>query len=176
MNLTAYTALFRDLATRHVAIRQTPANSRFLRILISSDPVQKQLDLSEFYGALRSRLKAPLGQPFLVLENYQVDYADNDGDYFSREHQGAYLVLQKVKMDDYDGRDVAIAACEEVAEELLAAVVHQLRQQYQARVSVRDAFAEHVGPIADGHVGVRVNFSWAESATEELTYNPAKFL
>ena len=175
MHLPAYTALFRGLAQRHQAILATADNNRFLRLLISADPIQKQIDLSEFYNALRSRLKAPVGQALFVLENYQVDFDDNQGDSFSRKVQGAFFVLQKVKLDDYDARDAAIGACEAIAEQVLAAAVQQLRETYRVRVSVGDAWAEHIGPIGDGHVGVRVNLAWQEAATAELSYNPTYF-
>jgi len=33
-----------------------------------------------------------------------------------------------------------------------------------------------VGPLTDGFVGVRFNFNWRESATQDLTPNLAKFL
>jgi hypothetical protein len=176
MHLLAYNALFKELARTHVAIQATPANNRFIRILVSSDIVQKQLDLNEFYGFLKNKLKAPEGQPFLVAENYQADYSDNQGDYFSRDYQGAYLVLQKVKPGDFDARDVAIDASEEIAEDLLAAVIQKLRAQHNARITVADAFCEHIGPVADGYVGARMNLSWSAPATPALTYNPEKFL
>ena len=176
MHLVTYTDLFRELARTHLAILATPENGRFLRILISADPIQKQLDTSEFYSALRTRLKAPAGQAFLVLENYQTDYDDNQGDYLSRKLAGAFFVLQKVKLDDYDARDKAIAACEQVAEQVLAAAVERLRALPNTFVTVGECFAEHIGPIGDGHYGVRTNFSWAEGATPELTYDPANFL
>jgi hypothetical protein len=175
MHLLAYTDLFRGLAQRHKALAATPENGRFLRIFISADPIQKQIDLSEWYNSLRTKLKAPLGQAYFVLENYQVDYADNDGDYFSRKVQGAFLVMEKVKTDDYEGRDVAVSASEVIAEQILAAVVPLLREQHHVRISVGDAWSEHIGPIADGFVGVRLNLSWEEPATQDLTYNPDAF-
>ncbi|MBJ6109428.1 hypothetical protein JAO73_10415 [Hymenobacter sp. BT523] len=175
MRLQAYTDLFKTAAAQHVAIGYTPDNGRFLRILVSSDPIAKQLDLTNFYDALRSRLKAKEGQPFLVLQNYDLDYDDNGGDHLSRAPHGAYYVLQKVKPGDYDARDAAVDACEEIAEDLLAYVVHHHRENYKIRMSVRDCFAEHVGPIGDNHVGVRMNFTWSETATQDLTFNPTKF-
>ena len=175
MHLLTYTDLFRRLAATHKAIRATPDNGRFLRILLSADPIQKQIDLSEFYNMLRSGLDAPAGQPFLVLENYQVDYDDNGGDYLSRKLAGAFFVLQLVALDDYAARDAAITSCEQVAEQVLAAAVDRLRALPSTYVTVGEAFSEHIGPIGDGHVGVRVNFSWSEGATPELTYNPDFF-
>ena len=176
MRLDTYNLLLSELARRHKAIAHTPKNVRFLRIFISADPVQKQLDLMEFYRSLRSKLKAPEGQPFMVAQNYQVDYGDNDGDYFDREFQAAYLVLQRVKIDDFEARDQAVANCEAIAEQLLAAVVYELRENHSADISVRDAWLEHVGPLEDNSIGVRMNFTWKEGASEELTYDDTLFI
>lgn len=175
MRLDTYHHLLSELARRHKAIAATPLNGRFMRLLLSADFVQKQLDLAQFENSLRSGLKAPVGQPFLVAENYQIDYDDNQGDYYSREFRGAYLVLQLVKTQDFDGRDAAIANCEEIAEQLLAALVEQLRDDHHARISVGDSWLEHIGPLGDGHVGVRLNFSWSEPATTDLTYDSTHF-
>jgi len=175
MNLTTYTDLFRELARRHKAIQATPDNARFLRIFISADPVQKQIDTVEFYDVLRSRLKAKEGQPLLVVQNYQVDYADNQGDYYSRQLHGAFLVLELARVGDPDARDVAVAHCEAIGEQVLAAAIEQLRDEHQVYVSLNDCWADHIGPIGDGHVGVRMNLSWKEGASEELSYNPDHF-
>ncbi|HEX8656472.1 MAG TPA: hypothetical protein VF690_03010 [Hymenobacter sp.] len=175
MRLLAYNQLFRGLAARYLDIAATPENGRFLRIQISADPIAKQIDLSGFYGALRSKLKAP-NQAFLILENYQIDYDDNNGDWFARRLHGAFLVLKKTPTGNDEARDAAIDACEQIAEDILAALVLQLEQTYRVSMTLNDAFAEHVGPVGDGHVGVRINFSWKESAGEDLTYNPSKFL
>ena len=176
MRLLAYTALFQDWAARHVDIQYTAANGRFLRILISADPIAKQFDLQEFHNALRSKLKAKEGQAFLVLQNYQVDYDDNGGDHRSRLLHGAFYVLRKEAPGNVEARDAAIDACEQIAEDILAGVEQQLNATYEVRLNLSDAFAEHIGPIGDGHVGVRMNFSLRAAATEELIFNPDKFL
>lgn len=175
MRLNTYNQLLSELARRHKAIAATPQNGRFLRIFISADPVQKQLDLLEFYRSLRSKLSAKEGQPFLIAQNYQVDYGDNHGDYLSREFTGAYLVLQRARKDDYEARDLAIATCEEIAEQILAALVQQLREEHAAYITVADAWLEHIGPLEDTSVGVRLNFTFREPASEELTYEPDHF-
>ena len=177
MRLDTYHQLLSELARRHKGIAATPENGRFSRIFISADPVQKQIDLMNFQNGSRSGLKAPAGQAYLVAENYQVDYADNDGDYFSREFRGAYLVLQRVDdLGNYPARDKAVGACEAIAEQLLAALVEQLREEpHQARISVRDAWLEHLGPLSDKSVGVRLNFNWSEPANESLVYDETLF-
>jgi len=176
MRLNTYNQLLSELARRHKNIAHTPQNGRFLRIFISADPVQKQLDLMDFQTSLRSKLKAPVGQPFLIAQNYQVDYGDNNGDYLSRELQGAYLVLQRVTRDDYEARDQAVANCEKIAEQLFAALVHELRENHATYLTVADAWLEHVGPLEDTSIGVRMNFSFRDPATEELTYDDTLFL
>jgi hypothetical protein len=175
MRLDTYNHLLSELARRHKAITATPQNGRFSRIFISADPVQKQIDLMNFQSGARSGIKAPAGQPFLVAENYQVDYGDNQGDFFTREFRGAYLVLQRVDVSNYPARDAAIANCETIAEQLLAAVVEELREQHAALISVRDAWLEHIGPLSDLSVGVRMGFTWSEPANDELVYDANLF-
>lgn len=176
MRLNTYNGLLSELARRHKAIAYTPENGRFMRIFISADPVQKQLDLMEFYRSLRSKLKAKEGQPFLIAQNYQVDYGDNTGDYLSRELSGAYLILQRVKADDYDARDLAVATCEQIAEQLFAGLAMQLREEHNCYLTEGDNWLEHIGPLEDTSVGVRMNFSFREGATQELTYNEDLFI
>jgi hypothetical protein len=175
MRLDTYHHLLSELGRRHKAIAATPENGRFSRIFISADPVQKQIDLIGFQNGTRSGLKAPQGQPYLVAENYQLDYGDNAGDYLSREFRGAYLVLQRADAQNYPARDAAVANCERIAEQLLAALVEQLREEHAADISVRDAWLEHIGPLADTSVGARMNFTWSESATKDLVYDEAHF-
>jgi hypothetical protein len=176
MRITTYHELLGNLARRHKAIGATPQNGRFLQIFISADPVQKQVDIMQFQNAVRSELKALPGQAYLVAENYQVDYTDNDGDYLSREFRGAFLVLMRADRNSYAARDQAVAECEAIAEQVLAALVEQLRSdEHQAYISVREAWLEHIGPLADSSVGVRLGFSWREPANEELVYNPDHF-
>lgn len=176
MRLNTYNDLLSDLARRHKAIAHTPKNGRFMRIFISADPVQKQLDLMDFQKSLRSKLNAPIGQPFLIAQNYQVDYGDNNGDYLSRELQAAYLVLQRVNRDDYEARDLAVANCEKIAEQVFAALVHVLREDHEVYLTVADAWLEHVGPLEDTSIGVRMNFTFRDPATEELTYDDTLFI
>jgi hypothetical protein len=172
-----YTTLFRDLATRHLGIQHRPDQLRFVRMLISSDPVQKLLDYQEFTDGLRTALDLRNGQACLILENYQSDYSDNDGDFFGKEHHGAFLVLKPVGEGAYDRRDEVIDECEAIGEELMGAAIARLRAGTPgARISPADVMQEAIGPVGDGFYGVRFNFTFRSPATEELTYDPTKFL
>ncbi len=176
MRLNTYNKLLREWARRHKAIAATPKNGRFMRIFISADPVQKQLDLMEWQRSLRSRLDAKEGQPYLVAQNYQVDYGDNNGDYLSRDLTGAFMVLQRAKKDDYDARDEAVAQCEDIAEQVFAGLVMQLREEHSCYLTEGEAWLDHIGPLEDLSVGVRLNFTFRDGATEQLTYQAEHFI
>lgn len=172
-----YTTLFRELARRHLAIQHRADQVRFVRLILSADPVQKVMDFQEFYDGLKHKIKLTGGQACLVLENYQADYTDNDGDFFGKVHHAAFLVLQLVPGGDYDRRDEVIDACEAIGEELMGAAIVLLRARERSiRISPGDVLQEAVGPISDHFYGARFNFSFRSAATGELTYDPTKFL
>ena len=172
-----YTTLFRDLARRHRLIQHRPDQVRFVRLILSADPVQKVMDFQEFYDGLKNKINLTGGQACLVLENYQADYTDNEGDFFGKVHHAAFLVLQSVPLGDYDRRDQVIDACEAMGEELMGAAIALLRaRERPIRISPGDVLQEAVGPVGDHFYGARFNFSFRSAATGELTYDPTKFL
>lgn len=172
-----YTTLFRGLATRHLDIQHRPDQVRFVRLILSADPVQKVMDFQEFYDGLKNKINLKGGQACLVLENYQADYSDDNGDYFAKTHHAAFLVLKLVKDGDYDRRDEVIDECEGIGEEVMAAAIAALRALPRpVHVSAGDVLQEAVGPVGDHFYGARFNFSFRSPATGELTYNPTKFL
>jgi hypothetical protein len=175
MRHSHYTAIGRGLATRHLAIQHSPEQLRFLRILISSDPIQKQLDLSEFYNSLRSRLDLSDGGAAMILENYQADYDDQRGDFYAKYHHAAFIVLKSIDASDYDQRDLAIDATERIGEELMGAFIYELQERGLV-ITPADVMQEAVGPIAGSFVGTRFNFMFRSAATQALTYQPDAFL
>ncbi|WP_201980339.1 hypothetical protein [Hymenobacter rubidus] len=171
-----YTTLFRTLAERHLQVQHRPDQVRFVRLILSSDPLQKVMDFEEFYGGLKHKIDLRDGSACLVLENYQADYSDNDGDFTGKEHHGAFLILRPVKAGDYDQRDAVIDACEAIGEDIMAAAIAQLRaRERPVRISPGDVLAEAVGPVGSHFYGARFNFSFRSPATPELCYDPTKF-
>ena len=53
MRHSEYTQFFRQLAEQHVAIQHSENECRFLRMILSSDPLQRVMDAREFYDGLR---------------------------------------------------------------------------------------------------------------------------
>ena len=172
-----YTTLFRDLAAKHRAIQHRADQVRFVRLILSSDPIQKVMDFEEFYGGLKSKINLSGGAACLVLENYQADYSDNEGDFYGKVHHAAFLVLKSVPQGDYDRRDEVIDECEGIGEQVMGAAIARLRAvEPPVRISPGDILQEAIGPIGDHFYGARFNFSFRSSATGELTYDATKFL
>lgn len=170
-----YTALGRELARQHKGIQHSEQHCRFLRILLSSDPIQKQLDLSEFYSSLRDKLDLGQGQAAMILENYQADYDDNRGDAYHKYHNSAFLIVKRVEPGDYDARDQAIDDCEQIGEQLLATLIEQLTDA-GLQITPADVMQEAVGPLASYFVGCRFNYVFRSAARQALTHNPANYL
>ncbi|MCA8831975.1 hypothetical protein [Hymenobacter pini] len=170
-----YSNMGRELARRHQDIQHSDTKCRFLRILISTDPIQKQLDLSDFYNSLRNTLDLPADKAAMVLENYQADYDDNQGDAYYKFHHSSFIVLKLVEAGNYEARDQAIDETERIGEELMAAYIEQLTEAGMY-ITPADVMQEAVGPIAGQFVGCRFNYVFRSSARQALTYNSDKFL
>ncbi|GAB3233015.1 hypothetical protein GCM10027346_20660 [Hymenobacter seoulensis] len=170
-----YTSMCRLLASTHKDIQHSADQCRFLRILISTDPVQKQLDLSEFYSSLRTRLDLPGDRAAMVVENYQADYDDNKGDAYHKFHHSSFMILKKVEVGDFDGRDAAIDETERIGEELIATLIEQLNEAGMY-ITPAEVMQEAVGPINQILVGCRFNYVFRSSARRALTHNPDNYI
>lgn len=176
MRLKEYTALFRELARRHVAIQHSPTECRFLRVTLSTDPIARRLDLEELYNSLRTKLKAGY---FLVLQTYETDYEDNVSDNLKKEFHGAIMVMGKVKTGDFDQLEEVLDRTEEIGEELMGTVLHTFRTDFTPPMkfmTAKDITAEKIGPVGDNHYGTRFNFSFQETANAALKHKPDKYL
>ncbi|MGI4833270.1 MAG: hypothetical protein ACRYFK_07395 [Janthinobacterium lividum] len=176
MRNATYEGLFYELAQRHQLIRHRDDSPRFARIIVSVDPVQKQVDLFEMQETLLGRfLKPGAGQQVLVLESLQTAYRDNKGDHYQHQRRGAFFVLEQV-LDKKKAWE-ALDRTEITGEQLLGAVLAKYRDQPQVRWEVGSLAADAIGPIGDGTwYGTRFDFEFFTSATAALTYQPAAFL
>jgi hypothetical protein len=165
MRNSTYSALFRTIAGRNKRIRHREDSPRFARIIVSVDPLQRQVDLLEMQETLLGRyLKAGAGEQVLVLESLQTQYRDNAGDNYQRTSRGAFFLLEQ-KTKDGDAWDL-LDRTEENGEQVLAAA----RKEY-----VGSILADAVGPIGDNWYGTRFDFEILSPANAGLTYNPAAF-
>lgn len=176
MRNATYEGLFYRLASAHYLIRHRDDSPRFARVIVSVDPLQKQVDLLEMQETLLGRfLKPNPGEQVLVIESLQTAYRDNKGDNYQRQRRGAFFVLEQVldKAKSWDALD----RTEQTGEDLLGAVLHEYRDQPKvARWEVGSIQSDAVGPLHDGTwYGTRFDFEFFTPATAALTYNPAAF-
>jgi hypothetical protein len=175
MRNAAYEGLFYKLAQTHNLIRHRDDSPRFARIIVSVDPIQKLADLAEMEEVLLGRyLKPGAGQHVLVLESLQSQVQDNQGDNYQHRRRGAFFVLAQAP----HARDAwsVLDQTETTGEQLLGAVLHELRDTPKTRLTVGSITLDAVGPIGDGTwYGTRFDFEFFTPATGALSYQPAAF-
>jgi hypothetical protein len=173
-----YVAVFRDLATRHALIRHSAATPRFARVVVSIDPLQRQVDLAEMAEKHLGRHYKPGDTTqTLIVESCHTQYLDNGGDNRQRRRSGAFYVLQKLpKGFTQDDVELAIDASEQTGEQILGALLHQLSDQVKVRLDEKSITGDTIGPVGDGTwYGTRFDFDFTTPANAALAYTPAVF-
>ena len=175
MRNSEYATLFKGLAQRHQRIRHRDDSPRFARIIVSVDPLQKQMDLLEMQETLLGRLLKPgAGEQVLVLESLQTQFLDNTSDNYQRQCRGAFFVLEQ-KAPQVDAWEV-LDRTELTGEQLLAAARREYEQQVKVRWPIASILSDAVGPLHDGTwYGTRFDFEIIGPANAALAYNPAAF-
>lgn len=176
MRNSEYAALFRLLATRHARIRHREDSPRFARVIVSVDPMQKQMDLLEMQETLLGRyLKPGAGEQVLVLESLQTQFVDNNGDNYQRQCRGAFFLLEQ-KSKDVDPW-LLLDRTEVTGEQILAAARHEYEQNMKVRWPVGSILSDAVGPVGSNATwyGTRFDFEIFAPANAGLTYNPIDF-
>ncbi|WP_299755310.1 hypothetical protein [uncultured Pontibacter sp.] len=167
MRKTEYRALFEGWCSRHKELQEN--GCKFSELHLSRNPMQQELDMSEFYGNLRYATEMQA-----VLQNYDADYEGQSFDDMSRYLHGALIILDKVDTDDWAQRNEALDKTERMAEEILAAVVKQLNESYDYFITPSDLQTEDIGPV-NGYHGTRLSFRIKQQATPSLHFNPDLF-
>lgn len=175
MRNSAYSALFKGLAERHTRIRHREDSPRFARIIVSVDPLQRQVDLLEMQEVLLGRLLKPnAGEQVLVLESMQTQFADNTGDNYTRRSRGAFFLLEQ-KSDTADAWEI-LDRTEQSGEEMLAGARKHYEDDLKVRWPIGAILSDSVGPLHDGTwYGTRFDFEIISPANAALAYNPAAF-
>ena len=175
MRNATYEALFYRLASQHVLIRHRDNSPRFARIIVSVDPLQRQMDLAEMQETLLGNfLKPGAGEQVLVIESLQTGYQDNKGDNYQHQRRGAFMVLEQV-LDKTKAWE-ALDRTEQTGEQLLGAVLHEYADSPKVRWPVGSIQSDALGPLHDGSwYGTRFDFEFFTPATGALSYNPAAF-
>ena len=176
MRSSTYEGLFYNLAQSHQLILHRDDSPRFARIVVSVDPMQRQVDLHEMQTVLLGRyLKPGAGQQVLVLESLQTAYRDNHGDNYQRQRRGAFFILEKVT--DQKKAWETLDRTEQTGEQLLGAIRHKYSEDPRVRWDIGSIQADAVGPLGEASdwYGTRFDFEFSTPATAALQFNPAVF-
>jgi hypothetical protein len=171
-----FTDLLRGLAERHLQIKHTAQKKAFTKVILSADPVAKQVSLSNFY----SKLKASFGAaPFLVAMSYDAVHEDKGDGAMLAHRRAGFMILQTASNTDA-ARDEVLDRTEEIGYEVMAAVGEAFRGPLGRRkgrmLNYGSLAVDSIGPLSDGFCGTRFEFDFTESATLALTYDATKFL
>lgn len=168
MRHTDYKAIFQKRCSQHKELNAD--KYAFSTMFVSRNPMQQEIDLAEFWSSIRDNEGMQV-----VLQNYDADYEGADFDTKHRYLHGALLVLDSVdKKDDWQRRDEVMDKTERIAEELMAAVAHDINQTYKHLLTPSDLLTEAIANVSTFH-GTRISFRIKQLAVPDLNYNPTLF-
>ncbi|WP_187261330.1 hypothetical protein [Pontibacter beigongshangensis] len=176
MRHSEYTDFFRQLASQHVDIRHSEEECHFVRLILSSDPLQRIMDAREFYDSLRDRI----GPDFsMILISYEADYADNGGDQRIKEYHGSFIILHPVTPGHFDELEQVLDRTEEIGEEIMGAALVRINKDFtlpKKHMTVNGITNERIGPVGEDFHGTKFNFFFTRGANPALHYKQDKFI
>jgi len=176
MRHSQYTSFFRQLAREHVNIRHSESECRFLRMILSTDPLQRIMDAREFYDSLRDKLHPGFA---MILVSYEADYTDTGGDQKLKEYHGSFLILHPVEPGDYDGLEAVLDKTEEIGEEIMGATLLRINKDVtlpKKHMTVNGITNERIGPVGEVYHGTKFSFFFTQGANQALHFKKDKFL
>jgi hypothetical protein len=170
-----YTTLLKGLAERHKSVTRVDGKRVFTKVIVSADPVAKQVNLTTFYNLLKDSFGE---RPFVMGLSYDAVHEDKGDGAFLAHRRGGFMVLAKAKNTEA-GRDLVLDATENIGYELMAGVAEAFRGPAGRRMgrmlNLGSLAVDSIGPVGDGFTGTRFEFDFTESATMALTFNPDAF-
>lgn len=167
MRHTEFTELFRDLARRHQLLHHTDDKPRFVRAVVSSDPIQRTLDLIELETAIRNRIKA---LPVMVLTSFEGEYQDNGADNRMRQCFASMMILDRAKTPDQ--LEAVLDSTHQIGAQVMGQVLEYFRRnRATGAMSANDISIDPLDKVADDLAGTRFTFAFSVVANAELAPN-----
>ncbi|MDO7849239.1 hypothetical protein Q5H92_22940 [Hymenobacter sp. M29] len=175
LNNSDYTALLKDLAERHKSVCRVDGKRVFTKVIVSADPVAKQVNLTTFYALLKDSFGE---RPFVVAMSYDTVHEDKGDGAMLAHRRGGFMVLAKAKNTEA-GRDLVLDATQTIGYQLMAAVAEAFRGPVGRRagrmLNLGSLAVDSIGPVGDGFTGTRFEFDFTESATLALQHDATHF-
>jgi hypothetical protein len=173
MRHKAYNDYFRLLAAENARIRDNAAEVKrnFFRLILSGSPFQK-LYIEEFLNAQKSKIDS--SRQIMLCETYDADYRDNSADDVKKMMQGAVIILQLAKKENFDAQEVAIDETELTCEQIMARM--KLDYEDSCQVVLGETWGtEKIGPVGDGpYFGTKLYFEFQNDGN--VAYDEAEWV
>lgn len=160
MSVNSYKAYFHDKAVRHRSLRHNPACDG------PSGPIGgKRFTLftqEDVVAGLRSSIP---DSPVLHLHLYDLKLQDNEA-YDHRGHYTAgFMITQKAGVNDTNAQATAYAACEQIAEDIIASLMYDERTLGLCSfplgiIDWNSLDLSFLGPLWDSRYGCFVTFRY----------------
>lgn len=148
--LKGYIAYFETLCRQHVDIKHTDRNPRFFRM--------KPRDVTTKLGKADNVI--------VVIETPEFNFDDNKSDNVMKDKTGAFAILKRVPLDDFEKQDDAVDLCESIADEFVRILKRDNRNYDDLKfgyLPLNSISGFKVGPVYDGFYGVRIEFKFGDS-------------
>ena len=166
MNIKTYLDYFQKIAENHQEILHSSAKKRFFR-----------LNNIELNGSMRSSID--FEKTILMVESYELTPKDDHSENHLIEYTGAFSILSRVELDDFEAENEALEKCEKIALECSKRMYkNSLDHGNPGKVFLNlepSSFSfQKVGPIFNCFFGMRVQFNF--SGTYSIDVDPSQWV
>lgn len=161
INFKSYIEYFRGISETHVQL-VPDTKKTFLR-----------LNIEEITGSMRTTIDPE--KYVMVLESYEHKAKDLHSDNHLRDYTGAFMILKRVpQLDDFNGQDDVIDACEEIAIEISRrmyadSIDFENPNKFFTNIELNDFTFNKVGPLFNVWFGFRCQFDFTDTYNIEVT-------
>lgn len=178
---TTYSEAFRAIAANHKLLHhgKTAAGdpdekeTHFVRAVISRHPLLASPDLEEF---LKKSMGSGLKFPAMVLVAYTGSYPLEHQDHKRKGFQGEFIILDRVKTEDWNDQEEKLTLTETIGEE----VISHLDLYYESNIAEgrfiwKEAENEKIFISEKKLAGTKFYFNINVPFDDSIKYNPSSF-
>ena len=144
---------FKDIATKHKSIGQTPGEKHFYRF-----------EIDEVLSGLKN-----INYPALILEGYRCDFTDDLADNILKNRSGAFILLDHVNdIGDFDQIHLVWDNLENIADDILIRIKRDKRDSFNKTIKDFKIGSVEYSLLAneqDRNYGIRCTFTISSPLT-----------
>ena len=171
---STYIAYLQNLAEKHIEIKHNNPDSHFARIMLDSNPfVGGHMQIAEFINSMRTKLKPP----FVLAIGYSATYKDMRADNPVKKLECAFIIMDKVRLDDHDSEEEVYDRTERIGDEFLGYILEDYCENEEyGFVEINEMDNEKIAKVtADNYFGTKFNFTIKVNVYDQLEFKPAQF-